>query len=88
MSTLSKDAIRDMLKNGIATVTFTKTDGSTRVMKCTLQPELLPVRTLTESKKTRKQNPDVMPVFDVEQDAWRSFRIDSVTSITGGAENE
>ena len=28
-----------------------------------------------------KQNPAVLPVFDVEKDAWRSFRWDSIKKI-------
>jgi hypothetical protein len=46
--------------------------------------------TIGESKKERKVNEDVMPVFDMEVGHWKSFRWDSVKSImiTLGEERE
>jgi hypothetical protein len=46
--------------------------------------------TILESKKERKVNEDVMPVFDTEAGHWKSFRWDSVKSImiTLGEERE
>ena len=34
--------LKDMLKFGPMSVTFTKKDGTERVMECTLRPDLLP----------------------------------------------
>jgi hypothetical protein len=37
---------------------------------------------ILESKKERKINEDVMPVYDMESNAWKSFRWESVKSVT------
>lgn len=73
--------LKDMLKVDVATVTFTKKDGSERVMKCTLKPDQLPPTPVTEGKKERKANEDVLAVYDVEAQGWRSFTIKSVTKV-------
>ena len=65
-------------------ITFKKVDGSLRVMNCTLNPELLPKQTEPtpgSEVKERKVNPDVKPVFDMDAQAWRSFRWDSIISV-------
>lgn len=72
------------LKMGPVTVTFTKKDGTERVMSCTLQPELLPDEPLKESaeaKKERKENTDTLRVFDLEKKEWRSFIIKSIKQV-------
>ena len=72
---------------GVVTVNFTKKDGTDRSMKCTLSTTEIPVavqETLLENQeptKTRKINPDVRAVYDVEAQAWKSFRWDSVKSV-------
>lgn len=82
---MTREELRELLINDVVTVTFTKADGTNRDMLCTLKKELLPIVEVTEEKlsKSRKQNPDVMPVWDMEKMAWRSFRIDSVKSVSG-----
>ncbi len=72
------------LKMGPVTVTFTKKDGTERVMNCTLQSDLLPEEPLKESaepKKERKENADTLRVFDLEKKEWRSFIIKSIKQI-------
>lgn len=63
------------------TVTFTKKDGTERVMKCTLRPDLLPVQEVSDGKEPRKQNDSIMSVYDVDANGWRSFTIRSVKSV-------
>lgn len=70
-----------MLHIDTVTVTFTKKDGTERVMKCTLDPKLLPTPTLTENKTERKKPENVMAVYDVEAKGWRSFSVKSVKRI-------
>jgi hypothetical protein len=101
---LFKKWLKSHLAFGPVTVTFTKKDGTERVMKCTTSAELVPVD-LTEEKhytntdnpidfpapkKEKKVNEDVMPVYDLDSKAWRSFRWDSVkqVTLTIGEENE
>ena len=66
----------------IAIVTFTKKNGELRKMKCTLKPELLPPFEDEEEPSGRKVNEEVLPVWDVEAEGWRSFRIDSVKEVS------
>lgn len=73
--------IKGVLITVTPTITFTKKDGTERVMKCTLRPDLLPVQEVTENKEPRKQNDATMSVFDVENNGWRSFTIRSVKRV-------
>jgi len=74
-----KTWISGVLKETIVTVTFMKKDGTERVMKCTLDPSMLPV---TESKESTKKIPEnSLSVFDTELKEWRSFIIKSVKHI-------
>lgn len=74
--------LSDMLKVGPATVTFTKKDGTERVMKCTLVPEDLPKVEVKEDKAPRKQRTDdVLAVYDLEAKGWRSFTLRAVKRV-------
>ena len=72
-----------MLKvNETVTVTFTKQDGSERVMNCTLKPELLPeAKPLAEGKTPRKESSTSIRVYDLEKQEWRSFTTKNVTRV-------
>ena len=89
---LFKKWLTGHLKYGPVTLTFTKKDGSERVMKCTTNPTYIMFKdpSILESKSDRKVNEDVMPVFDLEAGGWRSFRWDSIKSVafTIGEDNE
>jgi len=69
------------LKMGPVTITFTKKDGTERVMNCTLQPEVLPVVELKEGTVERKENTDTLRVFDLDKKEWRSFTVKSVKQV-------
>lgn len=73
--------LKGMLTVSEGTVTFTKADGTERVMKCTLNPEKLPKVELKENIKPRKENNTAMRVFDLEKNEWRSFTIKKVTQV-------
>ena len=73
--------LKGILQVGEATVTFTKKDGTERIMRCTLDPNELPPAPINENKKERKVNNDTMSVYDVEAKGWRSFTIKSVTQV-------
>jgi len=72
-----------MLKiNETVTVTFTKKDGTERVMNCTLKPELLPeAKPLAEGKTPRKESTTSIRVYDLEKQEWRSFTTKNVTRV-------
>jgi len=80
---LFKDWLRSNLSTGPVTVTFTKKDGSERVMKCTTDPTYILFKdpTVLESRNERTVSEEVMPVYDLESNGWRSFRWDSIKRI-------
>ena len=81
MLEIDKDNVVKSLKNGVCKVVFTKANGDNRVMHATLNESMLPEQIDLEEviqKKTKKPNPDVLAVFDVEAKGWRSFRWDSL----------
>jgi hypothetical protein len=65
---------------GKATVVFTKSDGTERELLCTLKEEFIGAYE-KKTERVKKENPDVMSVWDLENNGWRSFRIDSVKRI-------
>ena len=76
--------LNGMLKVTDMTITFTKKDGTVRVMKCTLMPDALPVvevKPLQEGKQPRKESTTSIRVFDLEKNEWRSFATTSVTRV-------
>jgi len=51
-------------------------------MACTLNPEFLPEETETKTTTTkRKLSDEVIRVYDIENEAWRSFRVDSLIDV-------
>lgn len=75
-----RDWLVSHLKYGPVDITFTKKDGTERTMKCTLKEELM----LPYEKKTdrvKEVSKDVLPVYDLEKESWRSFRLDSITKV-------
>ena len=84
---LNKQSIKDALYTGKTVISFTKANGEQREMLCTLRPDLIPEQPVSENeKRTRKENPDVQAVWDLEKEAWRSFRFDSVSLILENVE--
>lgn len=60
-------------------VEFTKSDGSIREMVCTLQESFVwPYEKKTD--KVKPENNDVVAVWDMENQSWRSFRVNSIIS--------
>lgn len=77
--------VSSMLERGLVEVTFTKHDGSTRVMQCTRNLDLIPVHlhpaAQDEPIDTIIPTPSTTPVFDVIINEWRSFRNDRLISF-------
>ena len=80
LDSVSREGVKNILRTSVIDVVFTKADGTERIMKCTLNEEFIPVREAT-STTPRKVNPEVCPVWDMENQAWRSFRWDSLKKI-------
>lgn len=71
------------LNTGKMIITFTKVDGELRVMRCTKNINLIP-----EDKRPKmadnsdaiqeETQSNVVKVFDLDIQEWRSFRLDSL----------
>jgi hypothetical protein len=62
-----------------------KVDGSERVMKCTLLKEYIPNAATKGQNVVSEETTNLnMSVWDVEAAGWRSFRINSVKSVSVG----
>ena len=73
--------LRGVLHSNIVDITFIKKDGTERIMKCTLDPSLLPEITKLTETKTKKQSTTSIPVYDLEASGWRSFVTKSVKRV-------
>ena len=73
--------IRDLLAHGVCEVTFTKVDGSVRIMPCTLDPYLLPPAPVLEGHSTRPFRPETISAWCTDKMEWRSFRVANVQRI-------
>jgi hypothetical protein len=79
--------LKQILENSVTTVVFTKVNGEQREMKCTLLSEYIPKsdvagKQLITETLTKEENPSTLRVWDVENNGWRSFRMDSINSVS------
>ena len=87
-----KSGVDILLDEGVAEVKFTKRDGTDRVMLCTLNSNLIPEKAFGNPKdwnypdhppeSARIKSPDIAVVWDLQKEAWRSFRYDSVQTAS------
>ena len=73
------DLLYEYLRTGQVTVTFTKKDGTERVMRCTQDQNMIP--TLFEGSEHKEYN-DQCRVYDLDIGEWRSFKPSKVISFT------
>ena len=72
------------LKQSVCEVTFTKVNGDERVMRCTLDATHIPQPVdfgYIDEQHSRKENENVIAVWDINANGWRSFRIANVTYV-------
>jgi len=74
--------LRAILKTETITITFTKKDGTERVMNCTLNPDIVPKVEVKEDVKPRKVSETTMRVFDTDIKEWRSFTTKSIKHLS------
>lgn len=77
---VARDWLKSVLRDGEATIVFTKIDGTERTMNCTLSEEKIPFE-FAPKGVNRAKNDEILAVFDLENQGWRSFRWDSVKSV-------
>ena len=79
-----KEWIVDLLSEGNpTTITFTKKDGTSRVMRCTRNAALIPSAHAPADAQdsTRKVSTTNVAAFDVDKQEWRSFLPENITHI-------
>jgi hypothetical protein len=79
----TKQSIESDLSNGVWNVRFIKVDGSIRTMKCTRDFDYISDKSSNwiTPKGTRVPSENQIIVWDLEKDAWRSFRVGSILSM-------
>jgi len=80
----NKDALITQLQESIVEVTFLKVNGDERVMTCTLRNDIKPAATKKDplsQEKVRKINEEVLSVWDVKAEGWRSFRWGLISAV-------
>lgn len=80
--TINAAQLNDLLRNAQITVAFTKTDGSERLMRCTLQDRFLPELNAPAAPEVKEKASHLFVVWDLDEANWRSFRVSSVTSVS------
>jgi hypothetical protein len=78
MNSFSKEEMFNLLSSSICNVKFQKANGEMRDMNCTLLENIIPTVT---SQSVFDEH--VQPVYDIEKNAWRSFRWDSLKEFNG-----
>ncbi len=79
-----RDSLKATLKQGEATVEFTKLNGQHRVLRCTLQEGVVPPYS-EKGTQTKAPNGETLAVWDLDKGEWRAFRYNSITSVRFGA---
>lgn len=81
---MSRNEMIEQLRLRECRVIFKKIDGEERDMKCTLQENVLPekYRVRADDDKAGQPSEAVIRAWDVNKEAFRSFRVDNVVSFT------
>jgi hypothetical protein len=69
--------VQEALRTGVVEVTFQKANKELRVMQATLAEYLLP----PVINEVTRDIDDLVVVFDIEKEAWRSFKKSSVIDV-------
>ena len=78
---MTRDEMVSVLRKQTARVVFTKIDGETRDMMCTLGEEFIPED--KRPKGTGRGPPEsVIRAYDVNKQEWRAFRVENVVSFS------
>lgn len=80
---MTREEMLEQLHKRECRVIFKKTNGEERDMRCTLKEEIVPVSKVeATATKPHPVNDNVIPVWDLKAEGWRSFRVDSVISFS------
>lgn len=79
----TRESLTEMLHKGECQINFTKVNGESREMFCTLNPGLIPVEKMSKAssdKELKQVNENVLNVWSLDRNDWRSFRVSNVTA--------
>jgi WYL_2, Sm-like SH3 beta-barrel fold len=79
---IDKETLRTAMQRGGCTVEFTKKDGTTRLMFATLNPDYIPAEALPKGTGVHVENPDVLSVYDLDVEGWRSINMKTIHMVT------
>lgn len=83
---MTKEELVENLKDGEVVVTFKKKDGTERIMRCTksfdsIPEEKRPKTTNEVAEKPTTTNTDLIMVWDLDKEGWRSFDYKTLLKI-------
>ena len=87
---LTQENMLRELRGGECEVTFTKVNGDTRVMRCTLNMDLIPENKHPKGDDTPELREGLetvlkaLRVFDTGLQDWRSFKVETVKNFVKG----
>lgn len=70
--------LKGLLHETELTVTFFKTSGEERTMRCTLEDSKIPADKQPKGTSTKKVSDATISVYDLDKNDWRSFRYESI----------
>ena len=76
-----REWLKSVLSKAQCEITFTKVDGTVRVMPCTLRSDLLPEAPILENSRRVRNQDEVLSVWCTDKHEWRSFRVMNVTEV-------
>lgn len=79
ITTLTRDVILDALSSDVVDITFTKKDGTERVMRCTRDLNRAPHAPIPKNPD-HVDNDEIIRAYDLEAEGWRSFIVSNVKS--------
>ena len=78
---MDKNALKTILQKHVVKVNFTKLDGTLRTMVCTLREDTVKPH-VKKTERVKKPKDDILSVWDIEKDAFRSIKLDSLIDYT------
>ena len=81
----TKENLTGLLRENVATITFTKVNGTERVMRCTLLSDYVPNSVKSNGEMILEKSPkndNNVSVWDIDANGWRSFRVGSIKSVS------
>jgi hypothetical protein len=84
-NSINRETLLNFLQKGKCKVTFVKVkDGTIRSIFCTLDSKVIPSKYINENFSkifTQPENPDLIPIWDIEEGKWKSFKVSKVESF-------